>query len=355
MASANIYVPDNYTTIQQAIDNATPWSVIIVKHGGYVENLRINKPLTIKSAYGAFYTILDGNGGIAIRINSNDVTIEGFTVTNSSQAISIAGGAFNVTIRNCTLNLGVHGIYFDGGNSNIRIENNKIENIGGYPIRVWFSSNLKILNNTLQKNKDLGLYAYSMSYSEIKGNIIKENEKEGIYLLYSENNTITGNWIEGNLRGLRLDYSSKNTIYNNYFNNSMNVMLEESSFNGWSITKTYAKNIIGGNYIAGNVWLDPYKTYRESFSLYCSDSNKDGICDSAYTLGVDNVDYFPIKMSIEPETPFTPVPGAIYVPDNYTTIQQAIDNATPWSVIIVKHGGYVENLRINKPLTIKSA
>ena len=45
-----IYVPDDYSTIQKAVNHAQPGDTIIVRDGTYVENVVINKPyLTIKS------------------------------------------------------------------------------------------------------------------------------------------------------------------------------------------------------------------------------------------------------------------------------------------------------------------
>ncbi|GFO96024.1 periplasmic copper-binding protein [groundwater metagenome] len=46
--AATIYVPDNYAKIQWAVDNASGGDTIIVRNGIYYENVKINKPLTIR-------------------------------------------------------------------------------------------------------------------------------------------------------------------------------------------------------------------------------------------------------------------------------------------------------------------
>ena len=45
--AATIYVPDDYGTIQDAVDNATAGDTIIVRDGTYTENVHVNKSLTM--------------------------------------------------------------------------------------------------------------------------------------------------------------------------------------------------------------------------------------------------------------------------------------------------------------------
>jgi pectin methylesterase-like acyl-CoA thioesterase len=48
-SAASIYVPDDYGTIQAAVDNATAGDTIIVRDSTYTENVHVNKSLTIYS------------------------------------------------------------------------------------------------------------------------------------------------------------------------------------------------------------------------------------------------------------------------------------------------------------------
>ena len=56
---ATIFVPDDYATIQGAVDAASPGDTIIVRDGTYIENVDVNKDhLTIQSENGAEATIV---------------------------------------------------------------------------------------------------------------------------------------------------------------------------------------------------------------------------------------------------------------------------------------------------------
>ncbi|MCX7698991.1 MAG: PGF-pre-PGF domain-containing protein, partial [Candidatus Goldbacteria bacterium] len=83
-----------------------------------------------------------------------------------------------------------------------------------------------------------------------------------------------------------------NLIYNNYFNNSQNFLIEDSS-NFWNTTKTPEKNIIGGQYIAGNYWATPDGNGFSENITKCNPGT-DGICKNRYELDSDNIDYHPL-------------------------------------------------------------
>ena len=58
-------MPDNYATIQDAVNAASPGYTIIVRDGSYSENVNAYKRLTIKSENGSDKTIIPA-------ANSND-------------------------------------------------------------------------------------------------------------------------------------------------------------------------------------------------------------------------------------------------------------------------------------------
>ena len=72
-SATTITVPDDYASIQDAIDAASPGDTVFVKAGNYNEALLIDKPLTLKGA-GKNVVTLNGN----FEVRSGDVQIEGF-------------------------------------------------------------------------------------------------------------------------------------------------------------------------------------------------------------------------------------------------------------------------------------
>jgi len=112
-----IYVPDDYATIQGAIDAANNGDVIIVRDGSYSENLVVNgiTDLTLRSENGAGSTTISGTSGVVINIQSNSddftlggvgvgFTVEGgagstflFQITSGEDGVTVTGNSFDST------------------------------------------------------------------------------------------------------------------------------------------------------------------------------------------------------------------------------------------------------------------
>ena len=88
-AAKTIYVPDDYAKIQWAVDNASVEDTIVVRDGVYVENVVVNKKLTLKSENGSAYCIVDGSGSDVFTLEADGIRIEGFTITGGYNGIYI--------------------------------------------------------------------------------------------------------------------------------------------------------------------------------------------------------------------------------------------------------------------------
>ena len=85
-----IRVPEDYPTVQEAINNATSGATISIAPGVYHESLVINKPLTLLGRKGSDPVFDGGGSGIAITITGTcEVTITGIVITSYNQAIFI--------------------------------------------------------------------------------------------------------------------------------------------------------------------------------------------------------------------------------------------------------------------------
>lgn len=109
--AATYTIPDDFPTIQAAIDYSAAGDVISVKPGTYNENLVIRaKTLTLKSVSGPSETIIDGRqlGPVIYIVSGGSSVIEGFTIRNGSDSginihFETAGSTTDSTINNCII------------------------------------------------------------------------------------------------------------------------------------------------------------------------------------------------------------------------------------------------------------
>ncbi|MHC4946318.1 MAG: right-handed parallel beta-helix repeat-containing protein [Planctomycetota bacterium] len=194
---ATIYVPDDYSTIQEGIDAAVNGDSIVVKPGKYVENIDFKgKSIVVKSQYGPERTIIDGNMTTSVVTFDNtegtDSILQGFTVTNGKGTYipgwGFCGGGIYCSQASPTLTGNIitqnDVDYFGGGiychNCSPVITNNIIDSnssLSGGGIGCW-TSFATIHNNTICRNQSTnggGLWCSYFSQPEIKNSIFWEN------------------------------------------------------------------------------------------------------------------------------------------------------------------------------------
>ncbi|GAB4307150.1 MAG: hypothetical protein Kow0097_07160 [Candidatus Bipolaricaulota bacterium] len=102
--AGTIHVPQEYTTIQAAINAANPEDTIIVDAGTYIENLNITKAVTISGVGKDSVTLQPASPGYGIGVSGagSKVTIENITITagNAQHFLIHVSGAENFTIQN---------------------------------------------------------------------------------------------------------------------------------------------------------------------------------------------------------------------------------------------------------------
>ncbi|MCD6572467.1 MAG: right-handed parallel beta-helix repeat-containing protein, partial [Thermoplasmata archaeon] len=222
---------NNYTKIQDAIDNASDGDTIFVYNGTYYENVIVNKTINLIGG-NRNRTIIDGGGsGNVVNITADGVTIEGFTIRNSGPNFGVKISSYNNSIYNCSISNNGYGIGLDSSNGN-SIYNCSISN-NDDGIVLGSSSNNSIYNCTISNNYH-GIYAYYSSNNSIYNCNIISNNDDGIWLRYSSNNNIlTDNNASNNNYGVLLSYSSNNNLTNNNANsnNWRGISLSHSSNN----------------------------------------------------------------------------------------------------------------------------
>jgi len=212
-----IWVPDNYTKIQEAINAANPGDTIRVRAEIYYEHLTIDRPLTLLGDDRST-TIIDGNltRSVINLTSTNDVQISGFTIQNAIHGINLTYST-NVTISGNIITKNIQFGIFLLYSSNNTIYDNIISDNGdrGIYLRNYCSNNI-VSNNTISNHKEWGIYLYNYSSNNIVSNntILYSNDR-GIYLINANNNIFDGNTISNNTYGISIWDSVGNTLRNN--------------------------------------------------------------------------------------------------------------------------------------------
>jgi len=225
----------SYSKIQDAINDALNGDTIEIVNGTFVENLVINKKLTIKSVSGNNVIIIAANSsGPAITINSggSGSIIQGL----------IINGSVNLNANSCSISgntifgNGTSGIIASNSFNNT-IFNNTITNNGFEGIHSSYSSN--IISSNIIYGCNSGIYS---EYSN--DSIISNNLTDNYYGIWTYNSTdaIHFNRITGNTYGLRNDIGTVNAT-NNWWGSNANPSTNSSII--WNVS---------GNVIA-NPWL----------------------------------------------------------------------------------------------------
>jgi parallel beta-helix repeat protein len=168
-APATIIVPDDYSTIQAAINAASDGDTIFVRNGTYYENLIVNKSVSLVGE-NKTSTIIDGSktGGDTVTVTDVDnASISGFTIQG-----------------------GRHGIYV-------------------YPIWSAWCNGTTITDNVVRNNTGNGIYLLSSSHSTILGNTVAFNGGAGILISsHSPENTLKNNNLTMNYRNFEMGFQS---------------------------------------------------------------------------------------------------------------------------------------------------
>ena len=210
--------PENYTTIQSAIDDANNSDTIYVYSGIYYENIVVGKSVDFIGE-DKNNTIIDGAGiGFCVMGIAENIYISGFTFTNSSEedfALFFWDGQF--TVVDNVISDNKRGIYCSDAKINAT-KNIISNNDWGIAIEHIYGSN--IVGNVIQNNSDFGIGLFGCYYSVIQENLISNNNY-GIKILSAWSNIVNENTITNNNIGIGVEAwdefsTGRNKILNNY-------------------------------------------------------------------------------------------------------------------------------------------
>ena len=266
----SIIVPDDYSSIQAAVDNAYSGQTIYVKSGIYTgQSITINKPLSLIGE-NPNNTILVGTNNVkypppyVIQVSADNVRISGFTITNGS-----LGGIRVETIGSIKQPSGV-----------VITSNIIVNNTGG--ISDYDGDHLIIANNIVSNNSQFGIQLYS-SQSTVSGNLISENGWEGL-VVGTSNVTVTQNIIANN--GFQEANVNRGGLWliagNNYEIYSNNIT--DNRVFGVQFADNFSNSDVSNNNIIGNdVGVDLL-----NFALINSSSPYVGTYNTVYGNNLEN-------------------------------------------------------------------
>jgi len=321
-----IVVPDNYSTIQEAIDMSDNLDTIFVKKGTYEgsinQTLVINKSIsligentenTIIKLYPPYNVIQffpnppEYNYSDSIVINANNVKLMNLTIVSTPTPWNLLGDISVIGDQNQIINCNItRGITLTGSSNNIT------GNTIGYRFTLKNTSFNVIVGNTISE-------AFYMEYAD--SNVINNNTCMGFTIGYygrtCSYNTISSNIMNGDLYayvlwGICIDNSGTyNVFHDNYIANYHNV-----GYGGWGVSlasnavnNTFYRNTIINNdknvesSTSVNFW-DNGKEGNYWGDYNGTDNNGDGIGDIPYIINENNQDNFPLmEPIIIPEFP----------------------------------------------------
>ncbi|MHC1573814.1 MAG: CARDB domain-containing protein, partial [Candidatus Syntropharchaeales archaeon] len=322
-----IYVPTDYQTVQEAIDNATTWSVIYLEDGEYPAN----KNSLIKIINKSHLWIKGSDEVMVILESDSQQYLEAMKIKDSSHII-LSGFTVRV-VHDARMG---RNILIDGSN-NITLENltliNNAPNYGNSPLVILDSEWCKIKGCTFKSdNSGYGIYMLDSNRYLIENNTLLDLQ-HSIYMGNTTNSTLCKNrintiWVGGeddtiwpniyrycnrntihdNEISMLTFYGDDNTIHNNiihslsgdktkehcegenntfYLNNIFDIgVVGIRGENNWNSTApvSYTYNGTTRTNHTGNFWFD-YSGI---------DNNSNGIGDVPYKVCDGNYDYYPL-------------------------------------------------------------
>ena len=324
--AGSLIVPDDYPTIQEAIDNANAGDTVYVKKGTYSytgggdDAIWINKPLSLIGEDSQKTVITRTEGYLkytynVISITADNVTISGFTIIGNWGLNGIRSEGSGIKIVGNNIESNGNGI-FGGGENYIISQNNLTGNDDGI---AFYPSNSVISGNNITGNHFSGIIIGSQNVT-IKENTISANgmgpdEGNGmafgglVFGIGANNVRVYENNITDNQFGVRFSRSCNDSeVYNN------NIMRNGLGINvltraGGLGNKVYYNNIVDNtqsalvqqnvttvvswdNGYVGNYWSDYQLRYPNA-----SEVDASGIGNTPYVIDENNKDRYPILES----------------------------------------------------------
>ena len=334
-AASTLYVDaqgnGNYTTIQDAVNNASSGDTILVYPGTYTENVNASvENISIRS--------FSGNPGDTI-VKRLCVLSHTFKITADNVTIS----GFNITGTNAT---GIYMHEISGAN----ITDNKFSGVD-CGVQMEKSSRCSLINNTVNGAVQHGFYLSSSSNNCIlTNNTISYTGEEGILLKNSINCILTNNTVSRiGSEGIRVKYSNGCTLINNAVTDANSGISLDSSDecvlrNNKASSGIYGISLSGiqnctftGNIMSGN-W------YNFNLEIYDLENKTGNVIDTSNLVDGKKIYYF----EGEPKPSIKSDAGAVYcIKCGKAEIKDLVLQNNSYGVFLYNTSSEMQNNTIN--------
>lgn len=239
-------------SIQAVVNAAGAGDVIEVERGHYVENLTIDRSLTLRGIERP--TVDGGLSGHTIMVTAESVVIDGMIVTNSGDSLRdqnagvyIHPGAHRAVVRDSDLVYNLFGLWIEKADD-VLIENNTIVGkrdyrspMRGNGIQLYNAQRARIIRNRIGFVRD-ALYVDVSHDAVFRGNRL-HHSRYGTHYMNSYRNLWEDNDVYMNRGGLALMEVRDQVVRNNrvWSNSDHGIML-----------RTIWDTVVENNVVAGN-------------------------------------------------------------------------------------------------------
>jgi parallel beta-helix repeat protein len=281
----DIIVPDDFPSIQLALDNSKNGYKIYIRNGTYYEHITIELDDIVLAGESPEATIIDGgNQGNVVYISGNNINLSGFTVQQSgmNELGTYYAGVKLSSVDSCIIskckmqNNKGYGVVVENSVNCILSEN--LININQYDgIYVVNTHNIQITESFLGYNNENEISCYNSSLISIINNSIISTNLNAILFSFSHNSLIFENNITGlDFHCIQLRCSSSNLIKQN------SIYSESNS----ALSLLYKSN---NNNISFNTIIDR-TSIIDSIGIMNQDSEFNEINEnliSSFNIGID--------------------------------------------------------------------